>query len=367
MLIYEPFEWNAATDKGKTLDTVFENLKFTKVNKAFLDQYHAIESDFIGKSLNDQFVDNLDYGRKIWTELLDCGKKIRIETNESTIDGKPVIIEGDYISMYDEQGKIFGIFGIQMDITYRKLAAAELELKNKELLKLNTEKDKFFSIISHDLRSPFNGFLGLTEIISTDLHQMTVDEIQEIAGLLNNSAKDLYNLLGNLLEWSRIQRDLIALVPESFLLLPCITEVLRSIMEIARNKKVYLHYEVPEDLMVNTDTNIFAGIIRNLTTNAVKFTRIGGQVSIAAKLISDNSVEISIKDTGIGMNEQMIENLFRLDGDTGRKGTEGEPSTGMGLIICKDLIEKLGSELHIKSEEGKGSEFSFIIQAGNVI
>ncbi|MEI7999614.1 MAG: ATP-binding protein [Candidatus Omnitrophota bacterium] len=120
---------------------------------------------------------------------------------------------------------------------------------------------------------------------------------------------------------------------------------------------------MPEGLTVHTDPNILDGIIRNLTNNAVKFTPKGGKILVTAELHSNNSVEISIKDTGIGMNSHLIDNLFRLDCNTSRKGTEGESSTGMGLIICRDLVKKLGGELHIKSEEGKGSKFMFTIPA----
>ena len=113
--------------------------------------------------------------------------------------------------------------------------------------------------------------------------------------------------------------------------------------------------------MVHTDTNILDGIIRNLTNNAVKFTPRGGRIIVSAKSVSEISIEISIRDNGIGMNQQMVDNLFRLDFNTGRKGTEGESSTGMGLIICKDLIGKIGGELQVQSEVGKGSEFKFTI------
>jgi PAS domain S-box-containing protein len=247
------------------------------------------------------------------------------------------------------------------DITERKKTELEIVHKNEELRKINAEKDKFFSILAHDLRSPFNGFLGLTEIIAKELHQMTLDEIQQIALLMNNSATNLYTLLGNLLEWSRLQRGLIAVNPEPFVLLPRISNSLKLIVESAKNKVIQLDFNIPNDLMVFTDANMLEGIIRNLANNSVKFTPKGGRIVVSAKTEANSKIRISVKDTGIGMSKEMINNLFRLDVNTRRRGTEGEPNSGLGLIICQDLIEKLGGELLIESEQGKGTEFYFTI------
>ncbi|MCX6162147.1 MAG: PAS domain S-box protein, partial [Ignavibacteriae bacterium] len=231
---------------------------------------------------------------------------------------------------------------IHQDITDRKKAEAVIKLKNEELQRTNAEKDKFFSIIAHDLRSPFNGFLGLTEILVERLQSMTLDEIHNILVNLKNSAYNLYSLLGNLLEWSLMQRGLTAFEPQLFLLMPKITEIMALVTEAADKKEIAISYDIPEDLSVFADRNMFEGVIRNLSSNAVKFTNKGGVVNISAKSMPDNSVEISVKDTGIGMNKEMTDNLFRLDENSSRKGTEDESSTGLGLIICKDFIEKHG-------------------------
>jgi signal transduction histidine kinase len=243
----------------------------------------------------------------------------------------------------------------------RTTGSDSLRLKNAELLRLNAEKDKFFSIIAHDLRSPFNGLLGLTEILIGGLHEMTMDQIQQMSRLIRNSATNLFSLLDNLLEWSSMQRGLTTFVPVTFLLMPKISDSMVLLMDVANKKEIAISYVVPEDLDVFADENMLGSIIRNLMSNAVKFTPKGGKIIVSAKSLPDRSVEIFIKDTGIGMSKKMIDDLFRLDINTKRKGTEDEFSTGLGLMICKDFIEKFGGKLWIESEIGKGSVFYFTI------
>jgi signal transduction histidine kinase len=136
-------------------------------------------------------------------------------------------------------------------------------------------------------------------------------------------------------------------------------------MPIANKKGIMVDIEIPGEITVFADENMLGSIVRNLTTNAVKYTEKGGNVSIAAKTVSGNSVEISVRDTGIGMSSTMVEDLFRLDVQTNRKGTDGEPSTGLGLLLCKDFIEKHGGKIWVESEEGKGSTFRFTLPVQN--
>ena len=271
------------------------------------------------------------------------------------------VLDHGRVVTHTEDGKPLIMFGTHADITERKKVEETLRMNEVELLRLNAEKDKFFSIIAHDLRSPFNGFLGLTEIMVEGLPGMTRDEIQQMAVFIRKSATNLFSLLGNLLEWSRMQRGLMGVLPSSFLLMPKISESMLLVKDAADTKEILISYAVPEDLKVFTDGNMLGGILRNLVTNAVKFTSKGGIILISAKSIPGNLVEISVRDTGIGMSKGLIDDLFRLDVNTCRKGTDGEYSTGLGLMICKDFIEKNGGEFFIESEEGKGSDFKFTI------
>ena len=178
---------------------------------------------------------------------------------------------------------------------------------------------------------------------------------------MRKSATGLYSLLENLLEWSQLQRGFIFYTPELILLKPKVLIVTALVKESAIKKEIDLSYNIPEDLMVFADENMLGGILRNLTSNAVKFTPKGGKVTITAKSMPDGRVEISVKDTGIGMTREMVENLFQIEINTSRKGTDSEPSSGLGLILCKDFVEKHGGKLWVESEEGKGSMFYFNI------
>jgi len=247
-----------------------------------------------------------------------------------------------------------------VDITTSMHLKALHESK-ENLQKVNAEKDKFFSIIAHDLRGHFNGFLGLTRILAEDLDTLTMREVQKMAENMQKSATNLYTLLENLLEWSQMQRGISTFEPESFLIVPIISKSINLVMDSANKKEIEICNNIPVDLEIFADKLMFALIIRNLTTNAVKFTRKGGNVTLAAKPGPGHSVEISIRDTGIGMNPQMVDDLFRLDVQTNRKGTENEPSSGLGLLLCKEFIEKHGGKLWVESEEGKGSIFYFAL------
>lgn len=249
------------------------------------------------------------------------------------------------------------------DTTQARKAEAEIQSKNIELQRVNMEKDKFFSIIAHDLRSPFNGFLGLTELMVEVSHEMSLDEIRQIAILMKKSAANLYRLLSNLLEWSKMQRGLTGFVPESFFIKPKIVDILDLVNEAASEKEIRIEYHIPEDLTVFADEPMFESIIRNLVSNAVKFTPKGGQITIIAELLSDNWVKFTVKDTGIGMNREIIENLFQLNTQTNRKGTEGEYSSGLGLSLCRDFIGRHGGKIWAESKVGKGSAFRFTLPA----
>jgi len=262
---------------------------------------------------------------------------------------------------YSENNEIIGLLGISTDITERKSAEEEIIHKNEELKKTNAEKDKFFSIIAHDLRSPFNSFLGLTQYMAEESQDLTPDVIQQVAVSMRNSATNLYNLLENLLHWARMQQGLIPFNPDFIELTSVFEESLLSIREPAKVKGIELAINIPDHMKVFADRNMLLTVIRNLVSNAVKFTPVGGKMIVSATLTSGKTVQVSIKDTGIGMNRNIIDNLFQLNSQTNRNGTAGEPSTGLGLLLSKEFTENNGGKIWVESEVGKGSTFYFTI------
>jgi len=242
------------------------------------------------------------------------------------------------------------------NITKRIRAEEEINLKNEELQKLNAEKDKFFSIIAHDLKGPFNGFLGLTQVMVEELPRLTTAEVQKIALRMSISANNLYHLLENLLEWSQIQKGALPFNPEGFQLGEVVGKSVDMIRESAKSKNIEIVTDIADGLLAFADMNMLQTIIRNLVLNAIKFTPKRGKISILAKATNDNNIEISIHDTGIGMSQTMVENLFQIDVKNNRIGTDGEPSTGLGLLLCKEFTEKNKGKIWAESKEANLAE-----------
>ena len=336
--------------------------KFVRISKSHALLFGLDGPDLaIGKTDFDFFTG--EHSQQAYDDeqkIIQTGQPLSIIERETFHDRPDRWVSTIKMPFLDKNEKIIGTFGISRDVTERKFAEELIKLKNEELQKANAEKDKFFSIIAHDLRSPFNSFLGYTEMMVDDLDNMNLKEIQFMAGELKKSANNLYNLLENLLEWSRIERGITGFDPKTFLLMPKITDSLQSVLESSNKKGIEISLNIPEDMEVFADENMLKSTIRNLTTNAVKFTPKGGKVAISATP-DDNFVEISIKDNGIGMKKDRLDKLFKLTEQTSRPGTEGEPSSGLGLILCKDFVEKHGGKIWVESEEGKGSVFKFTV------
>ena len=237
----------------------------------------------------------------------------------------------------------------------------ELEMQNEELVRLNAEKDKFFSILAHDLRSPLSSFLGLTKIFSEELSEMKQEEVQELANSLRESAQSVYHLLENLLEWSQMQRGFIEFKPVRVLLNDIIRKSIGSLSDLAKQKNQEVQLQLSGNPLVRVDLSMLESTLRNLLSNALKFSFRGGQITLSTNVLQDKFVKVAITDNGLGMSAGLISRLFKLDGRTGRSGTEGEHSTGLGLLLCKEFVEKNGGEILAVSVEGKGSTFSFTL------
>jgi PAS domain S-box-containing protein len=257
-------------------------------------------------------------------------------------------VMGEFIHNVDGQPTEMVLIG--RDVTDRKKTEMEIKLKNDELLKLNAEKDLFFSIISHDLRSPFNGFLGFTKTLAEQVSSLTPDEIHTIASGMNKSATSLFGLLENLLQWARIQQGLMPFVPVQLQLDRIANRNIEMVKQYANSKGIRIRNKIQDDTLVFADKNMLQTIFRNLLSNAIKFTPNGGKISISAKIFNDEMLVVSIKDSGIGMSSDLIRDLFRIDKKTNRKGTLGEYSSGLGLVLCKEFVERHKGKIWVESK-----------------
>jgi signal transduction histidine kinase/Tfp pilus assembly protein PilF len=244
-----------------------------------------------------------------------------------------------------------------------KKLASELKNKTKELYELNVSKDKFFSIIAHDLKNPFNVLVSYTGILKTDLELFSKEELEQIISDLNEASENGYNLLQNLLIWTRSQTNRIHILKTNFILADIFKEV-KGLAELnLANKEQTLSVKIDQNLKVYADKDMISVVLRNLVFNAIKFSVKGSVINLNASLVGSN-VRIDVIDSGIGISEESIKKLFTLDKNTMTHGTEGETGTGLGLVLCKEFVEKNDGTIWVESKLGEGSVFSFTIPAG---
>ncbi len=230
----------------------------------------------------------------------------------------------------------------------------------KKLKELNANKDKFFSIISHDLKSPFNSLLGFSDQLSTCTDDFNKDEIRECAGYVADAAKNLYNLVENLLQWSLIQRGTEKCFPSKISIREFINRVVILLNGSAIKKGIHIRNEADEKLFVTADEDMLHSIFQNLISNAIKFTNRGGEIKIETKPLEQN-VEISVIDNGVGMDDDALSKIFRIDVKHSTLGTASEHGSGLGLILVKELVERNSGKIWVESKAGVGTTFRFIL------
>jgi signal transduction histidine kinase len=240
----------------------------------------------------------------------------------------------------------------------KKYTDEKLFLSEQRLLKSNMDKDKFFSIISHDLKSPFQGIMGMAELLNEDYALLEESEKQESLYLMDKSIKNVYALIEDLLEWARLQSGKMEFEPTNVDLKDVILKAISIAQITANNKNIVIKNEINSNSNVFVDKNMITTVIRNLLANAIKFSKECSEIIITSKNVDDKAL-LSITDSGIGMNENTINKLFKIDEHYTSIGTNGEKGTGLGLILCKELIEINRGSIWAESEFGKGSTFSF--------
>jgi two-component system sensor histidine kinase/response regulator len=234
----------------------------------------------------------------------------------------------------------------------------KVEERTLQLKDLNATKDKFFSIIAHDLKNPFNTLMGFTELLLDNLDDYTKDKLREFIGILHDTSKQSYALLENLLEWSRSQTGRIQLKKEILSIHDIAEDNINLLMNQAAKKRIQLGNDIIPSERVYADANMIRTVIRNLISNAIKYTRENGKITLSSKKI-ENMLEVYIKDTGLGIKPENKEKLFRIDQNYTTRGTADEGGTGLGLILCREFINKNGGEIRVESVYGEGSTFIF--------
>ncbi|WP_320111555.1 ATP-binding protein [Draconibacterium orientale] len=244
---------------------------------------------------------------------------------------------------------------------YKRNLAEEITYKNlKKLKELNATKDRFFSIIAHDLRSPFSVMLGFGEMLKEEIDNGETENIKEYTNYLYDGIQKTYKLLNDLLEWANLQRKNVAFEPRTIDAGRCVDEIFQILELSALNKKLTLVKQMPENTELTADRNMFCTIVRNLLNNAIKFTPEGGTITFTAKF-SDGKHIFTVADTGIGISPENLKKLFNVDESFSTAGTNEESGTGLGLVLCKELVEKHGGVIWAESGTGKGAEFHFTI------
>lgn len=268
----------------------------------------------------------------------------------------------DYMSTpnFDDHGNITGAVITFNDITEQKRIQAWISQQTEELKELNATKDKFFSIIAHDLRSPFNSLLGLSNLMEESIRKREFDEINKYAVLIKESAQLTFQLLVNLLDWSRAQIGRMEFEPVQADLIRLIGETISTLNKSAILKSITIECDLSRSVTLKVDKAMIMAVLRNLINNAIKFTHPGGRILVSVNETKEIAL-ISVVDNGVGIKPGILEKLFRIDSSHSEPGTNMERGTGLGLILCKEFVEKHGGRIWVESEPGRGSSFHFTI------
>ncbi len=247
-----------------------------------------------------------------------------------------------------------------LDITEHKKLLKALSESEANLRELNAQKDKFFSIIAHDLKNPFNAILGFSELLLEQINEKNYTGIDEYAKLIGQSSKRAFNLLINLLEWARSQTGKLIFTPERIDLKNLINENIALLKSNANQKAITINVDMPDAIIVFADKQMISVVLRNLISNAIKFTHKGGEINVSVKS-SEKEILISVIDNGIGIEPDRIKNLFHINKGSSTPGTNKEHGTGLGLILCKEFVEKHNGKIWAESKLGVGSVFQLTL------
>ena len=359
----------------KNLSLIFDNLPvlisyldldlcYRFVNKTHEDWFGLSVETIYGKSIREMISEKAFEKFEFNIRKANEGEIISFESVRE-INGTDQFLNTTIIPYMDQYQKTKGYFSIVADISELKIREHKIEEQNVELAELNATKDKFFSIIAHDLINPFTALLGFSEILFKDYDDHEESTRRKFIKAIYESSENTYQLLANLLAWSRSQSGRIEFNPSLINIKALVNENLKLISQLAIKKKILLKSTIQDDLLLNTDRDLINMVIRNLLTNALKFTPQTGEVTVSGKMVLNDLqsefIEVSIMDTGVGISPENIEKLFVIDKQYSTKGTNGELGTGLGLVLCKEFIEKCNGKIWVESQVLKGSIFKILI------
>ena len=338
-------------ESNKALGNFSKALDFADLKFKYRDSLFTFERDRQVEILNYSY--DLEKKEKENKELIERGKD-KDKFIIVSIIALVLLLMGS-VSLFISRKKIKNINSLLQEKNF------EIQKQTDELHELNATKDKFFSIIAHDLKNPIGSFKNVTEFFKDHFKELDIDEQLDFIMTLSESSNQVYNLLENLLEWSRIQRGNITFTPTEFDLQFLVANCNKLLAQSSLAKKVTLNNLVPSNTYVYADINMITTVVRNLVSNSIKFTKENGQVKTL--VIDDGSelLTICVEDNGIGMSASTINKLFRIDSNHTTLGTANEKGTGLGLILCKEFVEKNNGKMWVESTEGIGSKFYFTL------
>ena len=345
-------------------DEVFKLIQMVKlldINEAHYKLYHVTVEEFTqalpfifstyGTEQIDEYINqfiSLIEGKSFYVQKMPPHK---------TIEGKTKHVISYLQVAQGFEHDLSLVYVIYIDIT-------DLKEAEDTLIKLNEDKDKFISILAHDLRSPFNSILGYLDLLSSNIYEYDIKTISSQLNIINNSSQRVFNLLEDVLLWAKSQSGKIPFEPEKLSFTTICNEVLLSIKPIADKKQIQIVYFEDINTVVYADQNMIKTILRNLITNAIKFSNNNSRIKIFT-IFNHNKLTITVSDNGIGIDEESLLKLFEISHKHTTTGTANETGTGLGLILCKEFIELHGGEIWVESKVGKGTEFKFTLPINN--
>jgi len=329
------------------------------------DYFNKTWLDFTGRTMEQEFgngwaegvhPDDFDFCLQTYVTAFDKKEAFLMEYRMKNKFGEYCWIRDFGRPFYDLDNTFLGYIGSCYDIT---------ENKNNELklIELNATKDKFFSIIAHDLKNPLNSIIGFSEYLTDEVKEKNFEQIGEFANIILQSSIKAMDLLMNLTEWAQSQTGRIEFKPKNLEIETFINETTLLYDEIAKQKSIAIKKVLPDNLTVFADKSMINTVFRNLISNAVKFTNPGGEIIISAEK-KQNEIIFSVTDNGVGISKNSIDNLFRIDKSFSTTGTNNEKGTGLGLILCKEFIERSNGKIWAKSMVGTGTTFYFSLPLG---